>query len=231
VIPFAEAVIWDVPALTPVARPLLLTVATLVALLAHVNVTPLMVLPLLSFAVALNCWVPPTATEGDAGDTVMVATAGEVTVSVSAELVTPLAEAVIWDVPALTPVARPLLLTVATLGAPLAQVNVTPLMTLPLLSFAVALNCCVLPTATEGDDGATAMVATECVLELFEEPPQLVNMHSTARRNIDIADFRTATDKGLGFMLTPAYGLCVGVGLNNLLASLSEEAVEISCQG
>ena len=62
------------PALTPAARPVLLTVATFVALLAHVNVTPLIVLPLLSFAVALNCRVPPTAIEDDDGETAMVTT-------------------------------------------------------------------------------------------------------------------------------------------------------------
>jgi len=39
----------------PEARPLLLMVATLVALLAQVNVTPLTVFPLLSLAVAVNC--------------------------------------------------------------------------------------------------------------------------------------------------------------------------------
>jgi hypothetical protein len=45
-----------VPGDTPVARPLLLLiVATPVALLAQVMVTPLMVSPLLSFAVAVNC--------------------------------------------------------------------------------------------------------------------------------------------------------------------------------
>jgi hypothetical protein len=70
-------------------------VATVVVPLAQVNVTPLMVLPPLSFAVAVNCWVAPTTIVGDAGDTVTVATTGLVTVRVSGELVTPPAEAVI----------------------------------------------------------------------------------------------------------------------------------------
>jgi hypothetical protein len=70
-------------------------VATAVAPLAQVNATPLMVLPLLSFAVAVNCWAPPTAIDGEAGETVIVATTGALTVSVTAELVTPLADAVI----------------------------------------------------------------------------------------------------------------------------------------
>jgi hypothetical protein len=60
----------------------------------------------------------------------------------SAELDIPLAEAVICVVPADTPVATPVvLLIVATVGALLVQAKVTPLMVLPLLSFAVAVNC------------------------------------------------------------------------------------------
>ncbi len=91
----AEAVICVEPARRAVARPLLSMVATLVLALFHVKVTPLMVLPPLSFAVAVNCCVAPTAMEGEDGETVMDATTGAVTVRVSGELVTPLAEAVI----------------------------------------------------------------------------------------------------------------------------------------
>lgn len=60
----------------------------------------------------------------------------------------------------LIPVARPLLLIVATLVALLAQVKVVPLIVLPLLSLAVAVNCCVAPWLIEGVDGETAIVAT-----------------------------------------------------------------------
>ena len=52
----------------------------------------------------------------------------------------------------------------------LAQVNVTPLMTLPLLSLAVAVNCCVPPIPMEGDDGETEMVATVGLLIVVESP-------------------------------------------------------------
>jgi hypothetical protein len=58
-----------------VASPLLLTVATLVALLAQLKVTPLTVFPFPSFAVALNCSEPFKATEGALGVSVMLATA------------------------------------------------------------------------------------------------------------------------------------------------------------
>ena len=54
VIPPEDAVIEVVPARTPVATPLLLIVATLVALLAQVKVSPLMVLPAPSLPVAVN---------------------------------------------------------------------------------------------------------------------------------------------------------------------------------
>jgi hypothetical protein len=51
-------------------------VATPVALLAHVKATPLIVLLLLSFAVAANCCVPVVRIEGEVGVTTMVATTG-----------------------------------------------------------------------------------------------------------------------------------------------------------
>jgi hypothetical protein len=50
----------------------------------------------------------------------------------------------------------------------LAQVKVTPLMTLPILSLAVAVNCCVPPIPMEGDDGDTVIVAIVGVLIVVE---------------------------------------------------------------
>jgi hypothetical protein len=197
----AAAVICVVPALTPVARPLLSIVATPVALLVHVNVTPLMLFPLPSFAVAVNCCVAPTRIDGDAGVTVMLATAGPVTVSVSAALVTPLAEAVICVVPALTPVATPLLLTVATPALLLVHVNVTPLTVVPLLFFAVAVNCWVAPTAIEGDAGDTVMLAT---VWLLDPPPHWVSVQHNERTARQRTNFRTtAVGKELKCMETP----------------------------
>jgi hypothetical protein len=84
-----------------------------------------------------------------------------VTVNISTLLVTPLAVAVICVVPGLTPVARPLaLLICATLVVPLDQVKVTPDIVFPLLSLAVAVNCCVAFTAIKGDAGVTVIAAT-----------------------------------------------------------------------
>ena len=68
------AVILVAPVATPVARPVLEMVATALVLLAQVKVRPVRMLPFLSLAVAVNCWVAKTAMEGAAGDTVMVAT-------------------------------------------------------------------------------------------------------------------------------------------------------------
>src|SRR5437016_5316857 len=58
--PSLVAVIVAVPAATPFASPLLLTVAILVLLLAHVTVRPGRTLPPESFGVALSCAVCPT---------------------------------------------------------------------------------------------------------------------------------------------------------------------------
>jgi hypothetical protein len=49
-----DAVIDVVPAKAPVARPLLPMVATLVALLAQLKVSPLIMLPALSLPTAVN---------------------------------------------------------------------------------------------------------------------------------------------------------------------------------
>jgi len=87
------------------------------------------------------------------------------------------------------PVARPLLLIVAILVALLTQVKVTPLMVFPLPSFAVAVNCCVAPTAIEGDDGETEIEATVGVFVL--EEPQPIDHDSKARETRLRASFGT----------------------------------------
>jgi hypothetical protein len=64
-----------------------------------------------------------------------------VTVKLAGLLVTPFADAVICVMPGNKPIATPLLAsTVAILEALLAQANVTPVITFPCWSFAVALN-------------------------------------------------------------------------------------------
>ncbi|HVA55535.1 MAG TPA: hypothetical protein VNI53_07045 [Gammaproteobacteria bacterium] len=75
VTPEALAVTLVLPAATPVAKPVLLIVATPALLEAQVKLTPLMVLPEESMAVAMNCWAAPTAMLTLVGDTVMEAIA------------------------------------------------------------------------------------------------------------------------------------------------------------
>jgi hypothetical protein len=206
--PPAAAVICVLPALTPVARPLLLIVATPVALLAQVKVNPIIVFPPLSLAVAVNCCVAFAAIDGEVGATVIVATTGAVTVRVSLPLVTPPVAAVICVVPALTPAAKPLLLIVATPVTLLAQVKVTPLITCPLLSSAIAVNCCVPKTPMDGVAGVTVMVAT--VAGGFDPPPPpqlerrpLVTMDNPRSRAIKAPCFReNLGTKSIRFMIT-----------------------------
>ena len=59
------------PPEAPVASPLLFTVATAGLLDVHVKVTPGTGLPPASFAVAMNCWVPPAWIEESHGVSVM----------------------------------------------------------------------------------------------------------------------------------------------------------------
>ena len=71
--PGAVAAILVVPAATPVVSPVLLIVAVAVLLLDHVKLALFTALPLESFAVAVNCAVPATVTEGDVGETITLA--------------------------------------------------------------------------------------------------------------------------------------------------------------
>ncbi len=105
--------------------------------------------------------------------------------------------------------AKPLLLMVATLVLLLFHVKVTPLMALPLLSFAVAVNCCVAPTAMEGEAGDTVMVEMVDLEppeeELDEPPPQPARTQAKARRKTDAARERARNaSKQLGNMGPPS---------------------------
>src|SRR5690349_301538 len=166
-LPSEVAVMVAGPPVTPVTRPLLLTVATDVLPLPHVIVRPVSALPLASLGVAVNCTVWPAATDADAGLTVTLATGTVTAVTVIAdEPLLPSEVAVIVAEPAATPVTRPLPLTVATDVVPLAHVIVRPVSALPLASWGVAVNCTVWPAATEADAGLTLTEATGTVTAL-----------------------------------------------------------------
>src|SRR3989454_874371 len=82
--PSLVAVIVAEPAAAPVTKPLPVTVATDVLLLAHVTVRPDNGAPFASFGVAVSCTVPLTWTEAAAGATLTEATGvGHVTVRIA----------------------------------------------------------------------------------------------------------------------------------------------------
>ena len=107
--------------------------------------------------VAMNCWVAPILTVGSAGVTVMETSVLEaVTVRTAALEVTPKRDAVMFAVPAATPVATPPETTVAT--AEFEEVQVTAAVSScvdPSPKSPVAVNCCVPPATTEALAGAT----------------------------------------------------------------------------
>ena len=82
------------------------------------------------------------------------------TVSATALLVTPLADAVMFALPSATAVTAPSPATVATPVASEAQVNVTPLIVVPPESLATALSACVAPivVSVTGPAGVTSML-------------------------------------------------------------------------
>ena len=114
------------PAATPVARPLLFTVATPAFDEDQVDCAVISRLVASEYVpVAVNCWVFPTGTLAVAGVTAIedkVTEVGTVRVAVSDF---PWKVAVMIEVPAATAVARPLLLIVATDGVDEDQVTWT----------------------------------------------------------------------------------------------------------
>jgi hypothetical protein len=154
------------PTATPLARPAPLMVAT--AVLEELQVTELVrfcVLPSLYVPVAVNCCVPPAATDGLAGVTAIDTSVGAVTVRPVEPLMEPdVAWMVVLPVDAL--VARPALLIDAI--AELVELQVTELVrfcVLPLLYVPMAVYCSVRPLAIEAFAGVTASevsVPTPC---------------------------------------------------------------------
>lgn len=179
------AVMVTAPAAIAVARPEPFTVATAVfdelQLMPEVGVA---VVPLLYVAVAVNCCVVPTVTETVAGEresAVMVTDAAFTVRSV--DPLTPLSEAATVAEPAATPVAMPLVLTVAI--AVFDELHATDAVTFavePSLYAPVAVNCSVPLTAMPGFAGVIAIavrllgvfVCVEVDEPLMRPPPQPV---------------------------------------------------------
>src|SRR5205823_5753840 len=121
-LPPVAAVMVAEPMVTPDTRPLLLTVATVVALLDHVIERPDTVLPAESLGVAASCTVCPTTRLAAAGLTVTEAMVTFATAIADVPLFPPVAAVIVAE-PAPFPVTSPLVLTVAIVVLSLDQVT------------------------------------------------------------------------------------------------------------
>src|SRR4029078_9446420 len=119
----------------------------------------LMTLPNWSRPVALNCWLPPTWTEADAGLTLIDVRTGvtAVTVTLAVLLTPPLAAVTVNGPPGVVAENSPVALMVPP---PLNEQlkGGRGLMTVPNWSRPVALNCWLPPAWTEADAGLTLIV-------------------------------------------------------------------------
>ena len=105
----------------------------------------------------MNCCVLPAATDGFAGVTAMDTSVAAVTVSVVLPTMLPLVAEIVL-VPAFSADARPAPVIVAVVSVPDAHVTLPVKFCVELsLYVPVAVNCCVLPAATDGSAGVTAM--------------------------------------------------------------------------
>jgi hypothetical protein len=127
-----------------------------------------------------------TGSEMELGVTTMLVTLPRVTVAVVVAVAVPEA-AVMVLVPAVTPVSRPPLVIVATLGVALDQHTVVPVQLvppvrvseLPLLSVPAAVKFVVSPSLTVGLGGSIVMLET---VGLTKKPVQLMVRASVARK-------------------------------------------------
>src|SRR6059036_2254551 len=169
--PPVVAVIVVRPFATVVARPVAASiVATPVGAADQLNTCPATVFPFRSCATAVNCCERPSASS-----VVLTGlTTTDVTICATdsaAVPATPPVVAVIVVRPFPTAVTTPLGSTEATRGLSDFQVNDRPGMTLPLASFAVAVNCCVTPRASSAAvAGLTTTDPTVCAIDSVALP-------------------------------------------------------------
>ena len=159
VTPLSAAVMLLVPTPAPVANPVVVIVAVVVVAEFHVTVLVMFAVEAsLYVPVAVNCWLPPAATDGFAGVTAIDCSVAAVTVSTSAGDVTPLSAAVMLLVPTPAPVARPPAVIVAVVVVAEFHVTVLVMFAVELsLYVPVAVNWCVAPLAIDGVAGVTAI--------------------------------------------------------------------------
>ncbi len=160
VFPLLVAVMFAVPAATPVTTPDAETVATAVLLEVQVTACPVITLLFASRTVAAAADVAPFAIDVGVNATETVATAG-VTVIVAAPVTPPLV-AVMLAVPTATAVTTPVAETVATAELLDAQVTGEPVIGLPSRSRGVATAVAVDPVVTDAGVNATDTELTGC---------------------------------------------------------------------
>ena len=149
----------DLPVPAPVAKPVLLIVATDVFDENHVTlIVRSCVLVSLYVPVAVNCFVRPFAMYGSFGLTLMDCSTGLVTVSPVEPEMLPDAAPIV-DMPVPVPVARPSSLIFATDVVEEDHLTLSVrFLVLPSVYVPVAVNCCEVPLGMDGFTGATVMV-------------------------------------------------------------------------
>ena len=176
--PPSVALMLDVPTATPWARPV---VAPIVAVpgIADAQLTePVMTAVVASeyVPVATNCWVAPAAIDGLAGVTAMLCRLAAVTLRTVEPLMRP-SVALMLDVPAATPWARPVVAPIVA-TEPVADAQLTePVRSAVVASeyVPVAVNCWVAPATIDGLAGVTAMLC-----RVAEVAPSIVRTAAVA---------------------------------------------------
>jgi hypothetical protein len=158
VTPPKVAVITDVPAATPVARPVFNPISATpgVAEFQLAEVVTSTGGPKLIVAITVNCLLPFAAIEKVAGDTAIDTIVAAVTVRVATGEVSPLYVAEIAAVPVLIPVAIPVVgaIVATKLLAELQEARAVTSIDEPSLYEAVATNCCLIFIATVAGVGS-----------------------------------------------------------------------------
>jgi hypothetical protein len=155
------AVIGVLPAVSPVARPVLSTLATLPAVEVHVAaLLRSCVLLSVKVPVAVNCFVRPAAIDGFAGVTAIDAMTAGVTVADTVLLIEP-SVAVIVTVPKATVATFPLPSMLAMVESE--EFQITPLRScvLPSVNRPTAVICSEVPNANDGAAGTNEMDTKE----------------------------------------------------------------------
>lgn len=169
------AVMVDVPAATPVTKPVALIVALAGVDDVHVTVRPVSVLPLASFNVDVIWTVCSAITLGVSGAIATVETAAFATVTTVVPLF-PSLVAVMFAVPAATPVTTPADVTLATAGLSDTHVTTRFVTVAPLASFTVAAMVAVTPVLTLSVAGTLTLATPACETVTVDAPiwPSLV---------------------------------------------------------